>query len=79
MATHFQDKDRKRECKANPEATCHIDEFVIGAAICRYRLRFQRHAANRTGARANLLNLRVHGAGVDRTCNNGLGNFSRDV
>ena len=52
---------------------------MVRAAICHYSLWFKRHAANRTGAGANLLDLRVHGAGVDRTRNNGLGNLGTQI
>ena len=66
MAAHLERDHRDGEREADPEAPRHVDEFGIRARRPRSRLRFERHAADRAGARADLADLRMHRAGVDR-------------
>jgi hypothetical protein len=66
MRAHFQDDERYRECRADPEAACHIDQFFIRSGFGCGAYRFERHAADRAGARAHLPDLRVHRTGIDR-------------
>ena len=65
MAAPFDRHHRNRQRQADPEAARHVDEFGIGAGVGGRHLRFQRHAADRAGAGADLADLRVHRAGVD--------------
>ena len=44
----------------------------FGAGSAAGIVRLERHAADRAGARADLADLRMHRAGVDRACGNGL-------
>ncbi len=63
---HLQREDRHRQHEADPEAPRHVGEFGIGAAIGGHQFGFERHAADRAGARPDLPDLRMHRAGVDR-------------
>ena len=66
MAAHFQHDGRQREHEADPEAARHVGEFGIGRRIEARDLRLQRHAADRAASGADLADLRMHRAGVDR-------------
>ncbi len=59
-------KTGQRQSKADPEAPRHVDEFVVRAAIGARDQGLQRHAADRAGAGADLTDLRMHRAGIDR-------------
>src|SRR5687767_7778053 len=66
---HRQQEDWKSKRAPNPESSCHAPQFaVVLFGIRHHRLWFERHAADRTASRTILLNLRVHGTGVDRFC-----------
>ena len=75
MSAHFENEHRNCENETNPEPACHVGEFRIGATVCCHRHRFQGHAANGTGAGADLPDLRMHGASVDCSRDNGLRNL----
>ena len=66
MAAHFQHDGGKREHEADPEPPRHVREFRVGRCIEARDLGLQRHAAYRTMSRADLADLRMHRAGVDR-------------
>ena len=66
MRAHLQDDDRKRQHEADPEAARHVGELGIGPAVGGRELGLERHAADRAGAGADLPDLRMHRAGVDR-------------
>ena len=65
MREHVQGDDRDSERGADPEAPGHVDEFRIDLRLGGDSQRFQRHAADRAAARADLADLWVHRAGVD--------------
>ena len=52
--------------EADPEAARHVDQLGVRPASARREHRLERHAADRAGARADLADLRMHRAGVDR-------------
>ena len=62
---HRVGKERQREECAPPEPSPHVDEFRIGAFIETHRFGFERHSADRAGARAWLAYFRMHRAGID--------------
>ncbi len=66
MTSHLQNHHRNRQPEADPQAAGHVDEFGIGAAVACRVGRFQRHSADRAMAGADLADLRMHRAGVDR-------------
>ena len=66
MPAHLQRDHRHGERERDPEAPRHVDEFGVRAFGRRRDLRLQRHAADRAAARADLADLRMHRAGVDR-------------
>ena len=68
MVAHLDGHHRHRKRKPDPEAARHVDEFGIGTGGSAWHLRLQRHAADRAGAGADLADLWVHRAGVDRAC-----------
>ncbi len=70
---HLQHEHRQRQHEADPEPARHVDEFGIGAALGGSNLRLQRHAADRAGAGADLPDLGMHRAGVDRAFDDGFG------
>src|SRR3546814_3358791 len=65
MTSHFQNQHRQREHEPDPEAAGHVDEFGARPRLGSRGLRFQRHAADRTGAGMVLADLRMHWAGPD--------------
>ena len=66
MTSHLEDHRRKREREADPEAPRHVGEFGIGRRIEARHLGLQRHAADRAASGADLADLRMHRAGIDR-------------
>jgi hypothetical protein len=66
VAAHFQHHDWKGEHEADPETAHHVGKFGIGAAVRGGEFGFERHAADRAGARADLPDLGMHRAGVGR-------------
>src|SRR6202035_2494485 len=66
VRTHFKDDDRYRQRGGDPEAPRHVDQFGAGAGYFADADWFQRHAADRAGARSDLPDLRMHRASVDR-------------
>src|SRR5262245_4827627 len=67
MPAHLECDHRQRQDQPNPEPACHVDELGARSGF-RNENRFERHAADRTIARADLPDLRMHRAGVDRAC-----------
>ena len=72
VRAHFQRENRHRQDETDPEPARHIDKLGIGAGIGTCDVRFERHAADRARAGANLPDLGVHRAGVDRAVRHGL-------
>ena len=66
MAAHFQHGHRQRQYEPDPEPPRHVEQFGIGRRFGRDGDGFERHAADRTGARADLPDFGMHRAGVDR-------------
>jgi hypothetical protein len=66
VRAHLQHEHRQRERQPDPEPPGHVGEFRVRPAVGRSDLGFQRHAADRAGARPDLANLGMHRAGVDR-------------
>ena len=66
-------KTGSASASADPEAAGHVDELVARAGVGADEHRLQRHAADRAGARADLADLGVHRAGVDRALGHRLG------
>ena len=66
MAAHFQHGHRQRQSEPDPEPPRHVAQFGIGRRFGRDGDGFERHAADRTGARADLPDFGMHRAGVDR-------------
>ena len=64
---HRENEYGERQRQSDPEPPAHVEEFRIRTGIHRRLHRFQGHATNRAGARSDLSNLRVHGAGVNET------------
>ena len=62
--THGQDHQRHRRDNAEPEPACEIHQFMVGF-VGHPIHRFQRHAADRTGAGTFLHDLGIHRAGVE--------------
>lgn len=78
MAAYFEHRHRDRQSGANPESAAHVDQLVAWTFIQGCLLRLQGHPADRTAARTDLPDLRMHGASVDgaRGCVGGrLGGF----
>ena len=71
MAAHFEHDRGQREHEADPEAARHVGEFWIGRSVQACDLRLKRHSADRTASRANLADLGMHRAGVDRAFRHG--------
>ena len=71
MAAHFQHDGGKREDEADPEPAGHVRQLGIGRRIEAGDLGLQRHAADRATSRADLADLRMHRAGVDRAFRHG--------
>jgi len=66
VAAHFEREDRKREHQRNPEPPRHVRKLGIGRRFGGGQLRLQRHAADRADAEADLPDLQMHRAGIDR-------------
>jgi hypothetical protein len=66
VPAHFQHDRGQRKHEANPEPARHVSEFRIGRRIEARDLRLQRHAADRAASGADLADLGMHRAGVDR-------------
>ena len=66
MAAHLDREHRKGQRQRDPESPGHVDQFRVGRIVERDLFGLQRHAADRTTARADLPHLGVHRAGVDR-------------
>jgi len=64
MTAHFQRNHWGGKRKADPEPPAHVGEFGIGFRFGDDRQRFQRHAADRAAARADLADRGMHRAGV---------------
>ena len=67
VPAHIERYDRHRQREPDPEPPRHVEQFGIGVALRLRHFGFERHAADRTGARTLLPNLRMHGAGEDRS------------
>jgi hypothetical protein len=65
MAAHLDRKNRNGERQRDPESPGHVDQLRVGRIVERDLLGLQRHAAERAAAGANLLDVRMHRAGVD--------------
>ena len=63
---HLQHEHRDRKRKGDPEPPCHVGKLRIGAAIGGHHVWLERHAADRATPRADLTDLGMHRAGVDR-------------
>ncbi len=72
MAAHLEQENRDGERQSDPEAARHIYKLGIRLSFCRDDLRFERHAANGAKTRADLPDLRMHRACIDRARRNGL-------
>ena len=70
MAAHLQGENRKREDEPDPEPARHIREFGVRRGVRRDEDRLQGHATDRARSRADLADLGVHRAGVDRALGN---------
>ena len=67
VRAHFQDDDRHRQRDADPEAPRVMSiNSALGPVSAAGAQRFQRHAADRAGAWADLPDLRMHRTGIDR-------------
>ena len=66
MGPHLQHENRQGQRQADPEAPLHVDQLRVGRRFGGDVERFQRHAADRAGARADLAHFGMHRAGVDR-------------
>jgi hypothetical protein len=66
MSAHFEDHRGRGEHRADPETPRHVGKLGIWRIVEACDLGLQRHAADRAAAGADLANLRVHRAGVDR-------------
>ena len=77
VAAHLEREHRRGQRQADPEAPRHVGELGIGPGIRGHHLRLERHAADRTGAGADLPDLGMHRAGVDGAGHNGLGGAAR--
>ena len=62
---------------ADPEPPAHVEEFGIGPGLGGGQLGLERHAADRTAARPDLADLRVHRAGIDGAFGNRLARLAR--
>ncbi len=71
MAAHLQHHRRHGQRKPDPEAPRHVREFGIGRRVEAHDIRLQRHAADRAASGADLPDLGMHRAGVDRTFRHG--------
>ena len=65
MATHFEDEHRQGEHETDPEPPGHVVQFVVWPPFRGHLHGFERHAADRATAGADLTDLRMHRAGVD--------------
>src|SRR5262249_651755 len=72
VRAHFEDEHGDREWKTDPEWARHVDKLGIRSGVAPGELRLERHAADRAEARTDLLDLRMHRAGIDRAFGNGL-------
>ena len=68
--THAQQQQWQRQHQTEPEATCHVIEFS-GVLFHGGVHGLECHAADRAAAGADLLDFRVHRAGIDRICRAG--------
>src|SRR5688572_18343132 len=64
VPAHFKEEDGNGKRQANPQPPGHVLQFRALAGLSRRNQRLESHPAYGTVARANLTNLRVHGAGV---------------
>ena len=67
MRAHLQHEHRQRERQRDLETPTHIDQFGIRRILERNLFGLQRHPADRTGAGADLPDLRIHRTDVDRS------------
>src|SRR3954468_474648 len=67
VCAHVEREHRYREHESRPEPPRHVGKLRIGATVWRCQLRLERHSANRTSTGSDLMDIRMHGAGVDRT------------
>ncbi len=65
VRAHFEDEDRDRQRKTDPEPARHVDKFGIRTGVAARELRLERHAADRAGAGTELSDLRMHRTRVD--------------
>ncbi len=64
---HGDDEERHGQRRADDKAAAEVDKLRVRPLMdIRHALRLQRHAADRAGAGADLLDLGMHRAGVDR-------------
>ncbi len=71
MAAHFERENRQREHERDPEPPRHVRNLGIRRGFGGGQLRLQRHAADRADAGADLPDLQMHRAGVDRAFRRG--------
>jgi len=79
VTSHFQGEDGGRQHGADHEATGHVLEFRTRAFGFRDSFSLQRHTADRTRSGRVPPNLRMHGAGVDRTQSHRCARSARDL
>ena len=72
MTGHFKGCDRRGKRQPDPETPRHVGELGVRPDRRARDFRFQRHAADRAGARPDLPNLRVHRTSVNRSGRRGL-------
>ena len=74
MLAHHPDQQRQRQRGADPETPTHVEIFGARTFLLEEdRLRLERHAADRAVARADLLDVGMHRAGVDGVLGRRLG------
>ena len=73
MAAHFEHEHRQRQREADPEAARHVLKLRIGLGVRGDDFGFERHTADRTRARSDLADLRMHRARIDRAGRDSLG------
>jgi hypothetical protein len=66
VRAHFHRENRDRQDETDPESAHHVDELGVGAGIAARDVRLKRHATDGAGTGADLTDLRMHRAGVDR-------------
>ena len=65
MIAHDPEQQRQSQRRADPKPPAHVEVLGARPLLDRDRLGLERHAADRAVARSDLLDLRVHRAGVN--------------